>query len=85
MPNYIQPGTGNPPANPQVGVGGLLAYNSVATYSSTTNHITPNTSNPGPNVHGANFSVGRNPMQLVWPLPKYVQPISAKEFPSGKT
>ncbi len=83
MPNYSQPNSGNPVLDSRVGVIAVTGNAFVNGPVSPGNHIQPNTSAPPANRHGANFAVGGNPMNI-GTVTRYVQPISAKEFPSGK-
>ncbi len=84
MANYVQPDFRSPILDSRVGVIAAAGNAFVNGPVSPSNHTQPNTSNPDANRHGANFSVGRNEMLIAWPLTRYVQPTSSKEFPSGK-
>ena len=84
MPNYTQPDFRNPVLDSRVGVIAVAGNAFVNGPVSPANHTQVNTANPDANRHGANFSVGRNEMLIAYPLTRYVQPTSSKEFPSGK-
>jgi hypothetical protein len=47
------------------------------------NVVQPNTAAPPANPQVASTPVGRNVLAIVWPLPRYVDPVSSKDDPNG--
>lgn len=47
------------------------------------NYVQPNTALPTVSSAVASYTVGSNVMSLTWPIPRYVDPVSAKDDPQG--